>query len=44
MEEREWNKPFCNALNKLDKKKFDEMFGMPIKHRKKRWSGWNLNS
>ncbi|HEX6282940.1 MAG TPA: hypothetical protein VFZ67_11980, partial [Nitrososphaera sp.] len=29
MEERKWNKPFCNDLDKLDRKKFDEMFGMP---------------
>ena len=28
MEEREW-KPFRNALDKSDRKKFDEMFDIP---------------
>jgi hypothetical protein len=25
----EWNKPFRNALDKSDRKKFDELFGIP---------------
>jgi hypothetical protein len=30
LEEVEWKKPFCNALNKSDRKKFDEMlYDMP---------------
>jgi hypothetical protein len=28
-EEREWKKPFRNALDKSDRKKFDEMFDIP---------------
>ena len=35
MEEREWKKPFRNALDKSDRKKYDEMFGMPTEHRNK---------
>jgi hypothetical protein len=31
--------PFRNALDKLGRKKLDEMFGMPTEHGKKRWSG-----
>jgi hypothetical protein len=29
MEEREWNKPFRNALSKSDRREFDEMFDFP---------------
>jgi hypothetical protein len=28
-EEAEWNKPFCNALDKSDRRKFDEIFDLP---------------
>ena len=28
MEERKWNKPFRNASDKSDRKKFAEMFGI----------------
>jgi hypothetical protein len=33
MEERRW-KPFCTALDKSDRKKFDEMFGISTEHGK----------
>jgi hypothetical protein len=29
MEKEEWRKPFRNALDKKDRKKFDEMFELP---------------
>jgi hypothetical protein len=29
MEEAEWKKPFLNAFDKSDRKKFDEMFDIP---------------
>jgi hypothetical protein len=39
----EWDKPFHNAFDKLDRKKFDEISAVPAEHQKKRWTGWELN-